>query len=97
MSLASIGPREVSFGNPVFNDSHHGSTLSTKATRHIVFGARVSGLGKNSISPIHLNQLTLMEKGRLVGQSRGLLHVMGDHEDGVVLAQFADEILDPTH
>jgi hypothetical protein len=67
MSLESIGPREISFGNPGFDDSLHRSNPSTKATRHVVFGARVSGLGKNSISPIHFNELTLMEKGRLVG------------------------------
>jgi hypothetical protein len=67
MSLKTIGTREVSFGNPEFNDSPDGSIPSTKATCHIVFGTRVSGLGKNSISPIHLNELTLIEKGRLVG------------------------------
>jgi hypothetical protein len=96
VSLETIGPREILFGNLGINDSPRGSTVSTEATGHIVFGARVSGLGKNRIGATHLHQLPLMEKGRLIGQSRGLLHVMGDHQNGVIFPQLSDEILDPT-
>ena len=46
------------------------------------------------IGIVVLDQLTQVHKGSLVGYTRGLLHIVRDDHDCVVVLQLIDELLD---
>src|SRR4051794_15843599 len=67
---------------------------SAEPAGDIVLRAPVARRGKNPIGVVELDQLAEIHEGGLVGDAGGLLHVMGDNGDGVILRQFLDQLLD---
>src|SRR5712672_3421410 len=60
----------------------------------VILGAAIGRRGKNLVGFVELDQLAEVHEGRLVGNTRGLLHIMRDDGDGVVLRQLLDQFLD---
>ena len=52
------------------------------------------GLLKITSVAAFLDQIAEMEEGGALRDARGLLHVVGDDDDGVVLLQLVDQLLD---
>src|SRR5260370_5807175 len=68
---------------------------SAEPAGDVVLGASIARRGEYLVGLVELDQFTEIHEGGLVGDARGLLHVMGDDGDGVVLRQFLDQFLDP--
>src|SRR3954447_22514576 len=60
----------------------------------VVLGASIARRGENLVGLAELDQFAQIHEGGLVGDARGLLHVVRDDGDGVVLRQFRDTFLD---
>src|ERR1700733_9227319 len=67
---------------------------SAEPAGDVVLGAAIGRRGKYLVGLVKLDQFAEIHEGRLVGDARGLLHVVGDDGDGVVLRQFLDQFLD---
>ncbi len=52
---------------------------------NVVLGASIARRGEYLVGVVELDQLAEIHEGGLVGDARGLLHVVGDDGDGVVL------------
>src|SRR3974390_3148613 len=61
---------------------------------NVVLRASIARRGEDLVGVVELDQLTQIHEGGLVGDARGLLHVVGDDGDSVVLRQFLDQFLD---
>src|SRR5436190_16189100 len=61
-----------------------------EAAGDVVLGASIARRGEYLVGVVELDQLAQIHEGRLVGYARGLLHVVGDDGDRVVLGQFLD-------
>src|ERR1700712_2716419 len=70
------------------------SLSSAEAAGDVVLGASIARRGEDLVGFAELDQFSQIHEGRLVGDARGLLHVVGDDGDGVVLRQFLDQLLD---
>ncbi len=55
---------------------------------------RLSAGREHLVRGAHLHQLAQQEEGRLIADTRGLLHVVGDDDDGVILFQLRGQLLD---
>lgn len=53
-----------------------------------------TGVANHTLRRAHLHQLAQQEKCRLIADTRSLLHVVGDHDDGVILFQLRGQLLD---
>src|SRR5450631_537374 len=60
----------------------------------IVFRAAFLRVGENLLGGAHFHQLPHVKKGGVVRHPSSLLHAVGDDDDGVVLFQLVDELLD---
>src|ERR1700716_74374 len=67
---------------------------SAEPAGDVVLGASIARRGEYLAGLVEFDQFTKIHEGGLVGDARGLLHVMGDDGDGVVLRQFLDQFLD---
>src|SRR4051812_7185376 len=67
---------------------------STEPAGDVVLRAAIGRRRENPVGFVELDQLAEIHEGGLVGNARGLLHVMGDDGDGVVFRQFLDQFLD---
>src|SRR5437867_1382438 len=67
---------------------------STESSGHVIFGLFLRRVGEDLARRIELDQLTQIEKGRVIGDARGLLHVVGHDNDGELFFQFEDQVLD---
>src|SRR5216684_7594574 len=67
---------------------------SAEPAGDVVLGASIARRGEYLVGLVEFDQFTEIHEGGLVGDARGLLHVMGDDGDGVVLRQFLDQFLD---
>src|SRR6202158_3249070 len=67
---------------------------SAEPAGDVVLGASIARRGEYLVGFVEFDQFTEIHEGGLVGDTRGLLHVMGDDGDGVVLRQFLDQFLD---
>ena len=52
-------------------------------------------MGKNAFGLVELDQLAEIHEGRVVGAAGGLLHVVGDDGNAVVVFQLGDQLFDP--
>jgi len=73
--------------------------LSSKPSGDIIFGALILGVGKNNVSLIKFDHApgTLIinhHHGCVIGDSRGLLHVMRDNDYRVFLDDIVHQFLD---
>ena len=73
--------------------------VSPEATGDVVLRGFLLRVVEDAFRRADLHQMSRfslgfqVEEGRLVGDPRRLLHVVGDDDDGVVLLEFVDEIL----
>src|SRR5580704_14183308 len=70
------------------------SLSSAEPAGDVVLGASIARRGEDLVGVVEFDQLTKIHERGLVRDPRGLLHVMGDDGDGVVLGQFLDQLLD---
>src|ERR1700716_3279855 len=67
---------------------------SAEPAGDVVLGASIARRGEYLAGVVEFDQFTKIHEGGLVRDARGLLHIMGDDGDGVVLRQFLDQFLD---
>src|ERR1700722_5423740 len=67
---------------------------SAEPAGNVVLGASIARRGEYPVGFVEFDQLAEIHERGFIGDSRGLLHVMGDDGDGVVLRQFLDQFLD---
>src|SRR6266481_6960092 len=67
---------------------------SAEPAGDVVLRASIARRGEYLAGVVELDQLTEIHERGLVGDARGLLHVMGDDRDRIVLGQFLDQFLD---
>src|SRR5229473_784137 len=67
---------------------------SAESAGDVVLSASIARRGENLAGFVEFDQLTEIHEGGLVGDARGLLHVVGDDRDRVILGQFLDQLLD---
>src|SRR5882757_4343304 len=67
---------------------------SAEPAGDVILGASIARRGEDPVGVVELDQVAEIHEGGLVGDARGLLHVMGDDGDGVVFRQFLDQFLD---
>src|SRR5260221_1847740 len=67
---------------------------SAKAAGDVVLGPLVCRGGEDVLRLAELDEFAQEHEGRVVGNARGLLHVMGHDGDRVVLAKLADDLFD---
>src|SRR5690606_4061768 len=70
------------------------AVTSAEAAGDVVLGLPLRGTGEQGGGGAVLDQLAQVHEGGVVGAARRLLHVVGDDQDGVVLLEFGDELLD---
>ena len=66
----------------------------TEPAGDILLGALVVGRGENLFRRAEFHQLAQIHEGGVVGRARGLLHIVGHDDDGVIVGQFVDQFLD---
>src|SRR5713226_868992 len=67
---------------------------SAEAAGDVVLGAAIARRRENLVGLVEFDQLAKIHERGLVRDTRGLLHVMGDDGDSVVLRQLLDQFLD---
>src|SRR5258706_8788496 len=67
---------------------------SAEPAGDVVLGAPIARRREYLVGLVEFDQFTEIHEGSLVGDARGLLHVVGDDRDGVVLGQLLDQFLD---
>src|SRR5438552_3837455 len=77
------------FGKPVPTFSDH---ALAKPAGNVVLGPSIARRGKDPVGVVELDQFAQIHERGLVGDARGLLHVVGDDRDGVVLGQLLDQL-----
>src|SRR5437870_4211289 len=70
------------------------SVQSTEPSRDVVFRLFLRRAGENSASGVEFNQLAEIKERGEIGDARGLLHVVGNDDNGVILLQFQNQVLD---
>ncbi|CAN3975603.1 sporulation transcription factor Spo0A, partial [Dysosmobacter welbionis] len=60
----------------------------------VVFCALVRGGGEQCLRPAELHQIPQQEKRRVVGDTGGLLHIVGHHDDSILAFQFHCKVFD---
>ena len=69
-------------GRRNFNDNRGNAPKLSKSPSDVIFRLFVFRLNENRVGVIELDQLAQIHIGGVVGHPRGLLHVVGDDEDG---------------
>ena len=67
---------------------------STEAPGNVILGARIARRGKELLRRSELDQFPLEHERGVIGNPRGLLHIVGDDGDGVIVRQLGDQVLD---
>src|SRR5437899_6960710 len=67
---------------------------SAEAARDVGLRALVTGGREDLLGDAALDQLAEIHEGREIRDARGLLHVVGDDDDRVVLLELVDQLLD---
>src|SRR5207342_622709 len=67
---------------------------SPKPAGDVVLGLLLGRLREDGFGRSVFDQVAQVHEGGEVGDARGLLHVVGDDRDRVVLLQFLDQLLD---
>src|ERR1019366_4228034 len=68
--------------------------ISTEPAGHIIFRLFLRWTGENFWCRVEFHQFAQVKKRGEIRHTRGLLHVVGDDDDRVILFQFQDQILD---
>src|SRR6266850_689426 len=66
----------------------------SKFARHVIFRPGLLRIGEDLLGGAMLHQLAHVEERGGVRDARGLLHVVGDDDDGELLAKLPDQLLD---
>src|SRR6202140_1218005 len=67
---------------------------STEPAGDVILRASIARRRENLVGVVEFDQFAEIHEGGLVGDARGLLHVVGDDRNRVVLRQFLDQFLD---
>src|SRR5258706_4014472 len=67
---------------------------SAEPAGDVILGTSIARRGEDLAGLVEFDQLTEIHEGGLVRDACGLLHVVGDDGDRVVLRQFLDQFLD---
>src|SRR6202163_5041236 len=67
---------------------------SAEPAGDVVLGTSIARRGEDLVGFAEFDQLAEIHEGGLVRDARGLLHVVGDDGDRIVLRQFLDQLLD---
>src|SRR6202161_321510 len=67
---------------------------STEPAGDVILRASIARRREYLVGVVEFDQLAEIHEGGLVGDARGLLHVVGDDRNRVVLRQFLDQFLD---
>src|SRR5213594_744053 len=67
---------------------------SSEATGDVSLRARIAGRGEELRRRAAFDQVSVEQEGGEIADARGLLHVVGDDDDGVVLLQFEHQLFD---
>src|SRR6202011_3190357 len=66
---------------------------SAESARDVVLGAPLTRRSKHLAGQVKLDELAEIHEGSEVGNPGGLLHVVGDDHDRVVVLEFVDQLL----
>src|ERR1041385_3421301 len=69
---------------------------STESARHVIFGLLLRRAGENPGRGTTLDQFSEVEEGGIVGNPRGLLHVVCHNDNGEIFFQIQNQFLDPS-
>src|ERR1041385_1493392 len=72
-----------------------GDYVLTESARHVIFRAFLRGVREDPRGRAELDQFTDVEERRVIGDARGLLHVVRDDDDREILFQLENQFLDP--
>ena len=50
----------------------------------VIFGAAFFGVGENRFGGVKFDQISFVKETGIIGTTRGLLHIMGDHDDAEI-------------
>src|SRR5277367_3944329 len=67
---------------------------SAEPAGNVVLGAAVARRGEDLVGVVEFDQLTEIHEGGLFRDARGLLHIVGNDGDRIVLRQLLDQFLD---
>ena len=65
----------------------------SETSRNIILGRFFARIRKYLLRIIIFHHIAHIEEGCFVTDTRGLLHVVGDHDDGVLLLEFHCQVL----
>src|SRR3984893_16338907 len=85
--------RSLSNALAVCSEAIFDSPLAEPA-RDVVLGTSIARRGEDLVGLVEFDQLAEVHEGGFVRDPRGLLHIVGDDGDGVVLRQLLDQFLD---
>src|SRR6185503_10063940 len=71
-----------------------GPSPSTEPARHIIFGLFLGRVGEDLVGGIELDEFAQVKESGVIGDARRLLHIMGDDDDGELLLQVENQVLD---
>jgi|GEM_PF-4497968 len=66
----------------------------TKLAGNVILSGFLLRCGEDKIGVTKFDQFSQIHIGRIVGNPRGLLHIVGDNDDGVIFFQFEDQVFD---
>lgn len=67
---------------------------STKPARDVILGLLVLRFDKDGVGDIEFDQFAHIHIGGIVGDPGGLLHVVGDDQDGDLVLEVGDQFFD---
>ncbi len=79
---------------PITYDPLPITCLLSKTAGDVVFGAFVGGVGENLGAGVHFDEVAEQEEAGFIRAACGLLHVVGDDDDGEALFEFAHQLFD---
>src|SRR3954454_1029553 len=97
---ASLGAGTARRPCPAGRAQRRGRAGSAEASGDVGLGGLLLGVAEDLAGGVHLDEPTgfagagEVEEGGVLGDTRGLLHVVGDDHDRVLAAQLVDEVLD---
>src|SRR5689334_22333401 len=67
---------------------------SAEAPGDVILGLPIGRVRKDRFGLVELDQLAEIQEGRVVRRARGLLHVVGDDRDAIIILQLGNQLLD---
>src|SRR5688572_23419163 len=85
------GPEIIGYGNENMGDSY---AKLPKTSGNIIFRLFVFRLDENRVCDIKLDKLAEIHIRGVIRHTRGLLHIVGNDQNGNLILQIGDEFLD---